>query len=463
MKIPRIISHITKSRTIVAAVLALLFLSTGADPAFAVNDASFVAVDDVTQGNWKGVYGADGYNVIADMVSYPSYATVTPVGKSNYTWASNPADVRALERAGSGRIAATWYSPSTFEVDINISDGQTHQVAFYSVDWEPIGRVQTYEIFDGDTNVSLDTARLFTGFNGGQWIVYNISGHVKVRITKTVGANAVLSGIFFDALPTTCAISYGDYVTDTINPDGDVDACAFNATAGEQVVVPYRRISGTATFFPRVKIFDPDNIELGSHSGAGHRGELIVPITKTGVHRIEIDDSSGSGTGTYEYLLQSTNNPGNVTPVSYGDTVTGGIIDPEVDLDVYSFNGGAGDIALIPFHRTSGSQTFLTTVRVFDPSGNIVATQSSSGGDGELATTLLANGTHTIVVSDNDQNQTGGYEFSLHSPNNPTNVTPISYGDTITGQEINPAVDLDTYSFSGATNDKVALVYHKTG
>src|SRR5205823_10166472 len=64
-------------------------------------------------GNWKGAYGAAGYNVIGDLSSYPSYATVTPSGTSNWTWSGSTSDPRALQKADTGatdRIAACWYS-----------------------------------------------------------------------------------------------------------------------------------------------------------------------------------------------------------------------------------------------------------------------------------------------------------------------------------------------------------------
>ncbi len=50
------------------------------NPATSTGTAAFVHLDTTTQGNWHGVYGADGYNVINATVAYPSYVTVTPSG-----------------------------------------------------------------------------------------------------------------------------------------------------------------------------------------------------------------------------------------------------------------------------------------------------------------------------------------------------------------------------------------------
>jgi hypothetical protein len=37
-----------------------------------------------------------------------------------------------------------------------------------------------------------------SNFTAGQYLVWNLSGHVKLRITRTGGLNAVISGLFFD-------------------------------------------------------------------------------------------------------------------------------------------------------------------------------------------------------------------------------------------------------------------------
>src|SRR6266446_2704155 len=76
--------------------------------------ATFVAADTSTQGNWRGVYGADGYSVANDSQSIPGYASLAVQDQLNYTWASTT-DARALQTgSGTGRIAATWYGNSTF-------------------------------------------------------------------------------------------------------------------------------------------------------------------------------------------------------------------------------------------------------------------------------------------------------------------------------------------------------------
>jgi carboxypeptidase family protein len=178
------------------AVVSGLFFGGNAPPPPTAT-ASFVSVDSSTQGSWKGVHGSDGYNVINDSVSYPAYAQVAPSGQLNYTWASSTTDVRALQKGASttDRIAATWYG-SAFSIDVNFTDGLTHRLALYVLDWDSTSRTETIEVRDAVSNALLDS-RSVTGFNGGQYWMWNITGHVTIRVINTGGANAVVSGLFF--------------------------------------------------------------------------------------------------------------------------------------------------------------------------------------------------------------------------------------------------------------------------
>src|SRR5437867_10144291 len=75
----------------------------------------------------------------------------------------------------------------------------------------------------------------------------------------------------------------------------------------------------------------------------------------------------------------------------------------------------------------------------------------------ELSTCVLDNTQpHTILISDTNGDESGDYVFTLQRVNSPPNPTPITYGESVTGT-INPQVELDVYSFSGAVGDKLLL------
>ena len=95
--------------------------------------ASFVNTDTTTRGTWKGVYGASGEAIANDSTNYPAYAQVSFAGASLYTWVSSTTDTRAPQKAAaSDRIASAWISSTNFTIDLDLLDGNQHQVGLYS-------------------------------------------------------------------------------------------------------------------------------------------------------------------------------------------------------------------------------------------------------------------------------------------------------------------------------------------
>jgi len=160
---------------------------------------TFVKTDTTTQGNWKGHYGVDGYNIIGDTSGpnpqYPVYATVTPGAHNAGTWASTSTSAACLQKvaAGTDRMAGVWYQTS-WPIAVNVTG--THQVALYLLDYPNTGYTETITIKDAATGVVLDT-RSASSFAGGVYYVWNVSGNVTVTLTSTAGHWAVLSGLFF--------------------------------------------------------------------------------------------------------------------------------------------------------------------------------------------------------------------------------------------------------------------------
>lgn len=159
---------------------------------------SFVGADASTQGNWKGVYGGDGYNVIGDSSgsgpSYPNYASVTPGTYSSNLWASSTLSQAALQFSSpgsAGRVAGDWYQTS-WSMDISVTG--MRELALYLLDFDDAGYAETITITATASGAVLDT-RSASSFAGGVYYVWNINGNVTITFTST--SAAVLSGIFF--------------------------------------------------------------------------------------------------------------------------------------------------------------------------------------------------------------------------------------------------------------------------
>src|SRR5436305_1650368 len=127
-------------------------------------------------------------------------------GQQSVTFGPGSSDVRALQ-TGPGavtRAVGAQYSGGSFSLDLNLTDGQAHQVALYMIDWDTFfTRAQTVAVTDAVTGALLN-AQPVTDFTNGRWLVLNLKGHVKVTFTNNNPAdNAVLSAVMFDPASAT--------------------------------------------------------------------------------------------------------------------------------------------------------------------------------------------------------------------------------------------------------------------
>jgi hypothetical protein len=164
--------------------------------------ARYMGKDTITKGNWIGKYGTLGYHIIGDGVSLPESLTLKTQYESTWGWAgfsTSVTDSRALQSAliANARGAWCWYSSGYFTIDLNFADAYVRRLALYCVDWETTTRAQTIEVMDAVTKTVLSSQNL-SSFNGGQYLIWEVSGHVQLKFTCTGGKNAVLSAFFLD-------------------------------------------------------------------------------------------------------------------------------------------------------------------------------------------------------------------------------------------------------------------------
>ena len=146
--------------------------------------------------------------------SLPSFDTVTTAGEATYTWTSHLQDPRALQVPGSSnRVAAVWYSATSFTVDVDLTDGQTHDLELYFDDWDSKGRAERVQISTASgTVLSTETISSFTN---GVYLDWKVSGNLVITITDTAGTNAVLNGVFIGSGAATATASFLEKDTTT--------------------------------------------------------------------------------------------------------------------------------------------------------------------------------------------------------------------------------------------------------
>jgi hypothetical protein len=162
---------------------------------------NYVGLDTVTEGTWSGLYGSDGYVIANDVTQLPAYARESITGDYTWTWEEPTSDPRALQVSyGSATGIASAYATHTFALNLNLTDGNTHRVALYLLDFDYRSRAESISVVDAASNTVLDTES-YANFSSGEYAVWNVKGNVIFQITQTGQSPAVFSGVFFDPLP----------------------------------------------------------------------------------------------------------------------------------------------------------------------------------------------------------------------------------------------------------------------
>ena len=105
------------------------------------------------------------------------------------------------KRAAADRIASTWYSAtSSFDIDINLTDGNWHQIAFYCLDWDS-NEANPDGGDSGRRQRNCARQPESGGLQNGRYLVWNLAGHVKIRATKLGAYNASSTGSSLICLP----------------------------------------------------------------------------------------------------------------------------------------------------------------------------------------------------------------------------------------------------------------------
>jgi hypothetical protein len=249
--------------------------------------------------------------------------------------------------SGSSREAACWYSPSltagsSFTVDVNLTDGKTHSLALYAVDWEGTGsRSETISILSASTGAVLDT-RTVSSFQAGQYLAWNVSGHVQFRVTNLVaGLNAVISGLFF--APAQAAANSATFIkTDGTTQgswEGVFGADGYNVINGVTKYPSYATVtpSGNLSYLWSVSVSDPRALQ---QPGTANRIAACwyTPATTVGSNfAADINLTDKNAHTLAVYLLDWDDAGPRSQTVQILDAVSGALLDSKT---VTSFSGG---------------------------------------------------------------------------------------------------------------------------
>ena len=314
------------------AVVNGLFLDSTAPPPAS---ASFLKQDVTTKGSWVGTYGAQGYDIVSGPSSLPSNDSVTPSGQSTYAWTTTTTDPRALQVPGSSnRVAAVWYSSTKFTIDVNLADGQTHDLELYFLDWDNKGRSEQVQISNAGTGTVLDTETI-SSFTSGVYLDWKVSGHLLITITRQAGDNAVVNGLFLDstAPPPASASFLKQDVTTKGSWVGTYGAQGYDIVSGPSSLPSNDSVtpSGQSTYAWTTTTTDPRALQV---PGSSNRVAAVwYSSTK---FTIDVNLADGQ-THDLELYFLDWDNKGRSEQVQISNAGTGTVLDTET---ISSFTSG---------------------------------------------------------------------------------------------------------------------------
>ncbi len=326
------------------------------------SSVNLLNIDTTTQGNWQPIYGADGEIMAGDATHLPAYVGVV-VNGPEYTWASSTTDIRALQKFNkpTDRIAATWYSTTTqFTINLNFKDQNVHTVAAYFLDYDSTARDEIVSFQDPVSHQTLD-AHTVSGFNGGTYYVWNIRGPVIMTLYKILGANPVVSALFFGGPPPP-GINFFSAKPATI-------------TAGQPVTLSWNTTGATAL-----------SIDNGVGTVTGLTSKIVYPTVNT-TYTLTATNSGGISTSTAAVMVKP-NPQGPTSPI-----LTSAVAASPTEVDLawmassdklgisgYKIVRNGTVINLVAFPTlnyidttVSASTTYAYTIEAYDSGGNISA------------------------------------------------------------------------------------------
>lgn len=259
-------------------------------------------------------------------------------------------------------------------------------------------------------------------------------------------------------------IASGANVSGSFDYQADTDVFAFDATANDRIILTLADLGGTSQ--PEIYLYPPSGgAAEATRAGAAASKKLDVRVAETGTYRIVVHDFGQNQEGTYAlaFVKTPTGNPSGSD--ADGGTIASGesrtaTLTPRGDLDVYAFDGAAGDRVIIA--TADLSTATQTEIHLYPPDGgDAEATSVGAVATHRLETRLLQTGTYTFVLHDSGMNGEGTQTVSfLKIPAVAGGADPdggtLVPGDVVTGT-LTPRADLDVFTFEGTAGDRVLV------
>jgi hypothetical protein len=193
------------------------------------------------------------------------------------------------------------------------------------------------------------------------------------------------------------AIAFGQTLAAGFATAAEMDAFTFSASAGDIVLARFNPPAG-ADLWPELRLYGPDGSLLCSHYLTSYAEIAACSLPGAGSYTLLALDHFGLGSSPYHLYLQRLNNPGASVPIASGQTITAQIA-AAAEMDAYTFNARAGDVALARMQCTSGDQVW-PELRLYGPDGSLLCSHSLTSYAEISACPLPSDGRYLILARD---------------------------------------------------------------
>jgi hypothetical protein len=270
--------------------------------------------------------------------------------------------------------------------------------------------------------------------------------------------------------------SIGDVISnESIDDILDVDDYTTIGTAGQEIAGAIQATGTSGTEGITLTVFDPSQFfQTYTFTSAGEPGSVTGRLTlqTSGTYRFRVQGiygAKGRYTGPFRFWTYFiTRAPEHhAAAVNYDTAITGENLAPAGDVDEFTFYADAGSEYNVFLHS---ARSPFVRLQAFDQGGNYVAFVDAVAADTGLfdhatGRFLRASpGTLTLRVfgeADHSVSDTGSYRLYIDRINPlPEHVAAaIVPGDTIAGESIDQAGDVDEFTFSGNAGDEMRLAF----